>query len=322
MADISISRGNTLPDSSAKADFHNLIDSSTLSLSEIVNADINTNAAIANSKLNLAAIAQAIAMTSKQFLFAKGADVASATSITLGTDGNCFDITGTTTIQTIAVKQAGSIAILHFDGALTLTDDTGNLELGGQDLTVAAEDEVVLKCDGTNWHLVSASTQLTSLDYEFVSTAALSNDATVVVTDLAVGYDYIFNFAYTAPQNDNDQLMCRMSSDNGSNYDAGAADYEGVGGDLSALTLCGVGIGNAANEHINCDLRLYNPAATQHTCARMFGKYIKPDTTTTTCDEYGGYHVKSAVAIDAIQFYMSTGNIASGTLNVFRRKLS
>ncbi len=125
----------------------------------IENVNIKSTAAIAASKLNLTTIAQSMVMSSKQFLTAKGADVASATSITLGTDGNCFDITGTTTIQTIATKQAGSIAVLHFDGALTLTDDTGNLELQGSDLVVAAEDEVILKSDGTNWHLVAHSSR-------------------------------------------------------------------------------------------------------------------------------------------------------------------
>lgn len=123
----------------------------------IDNDNIKTAAGILASKLNLSSIAQAIAMSSKEFLWAKGADVASATSISLGTDGNVFDITGTTNIQTITAKQAGSVVVLHFDGALTLVDDTGNLELQGSNLTVAAEDEVILKSDGTNWHLVATS---------------------------------------------------------------------------------------------------------------------------------------------------------------------
>lgn len=123
----------------------------------IEDANIKSGAAIANSKLNLTTMAQAIAMSSKEFLWAKGADVVSGTSIALGTDGNCFDITSTTTIQTITAKQAGTVVILHFDGALTLTDNTGNLELQGADLIVAAEDEVILKSDGTNWHLVASS---------------------------------------------------------------------------------------------------------------------------------------------------------------------
>lgn len=123
----------------------------------IDNANIDASAAIVASKLDLSTIAQDIAMSSSQILWAKGADVASGTSIALGTDGNVFDITGTTTIQTITAKQAGSVVVLHFDGALTLTDDTGNLELQGADLTVAAEDEIILKSDGTNWHLVAYS---------------------------------------------------------------------------------------------------------------------------------------------------------------------
>lgn len=123
----------------------------------IDNDNIDAAAAIAASKLNLATMAQSIAMSSKQFLWAKGADVASGTSIALGTDGNCFDITGTTTINTITAKQAGSVVLLHFDSALTLTDDTGNLELQGANLAVAAESEVILKSDGTDWHLVSYS---------------------------------------------------------------------------------------------------------------------------------------------------------------------
>ena len=153
----------------------------------IQNVNIAGNAAIENSKLNLASITQDIThsgaltqsglstfsadtehtaevkMTGDQLLFSKGADVASGTSITLGDDGNQFDITGTTTIQTITIKQAGSIVWLKFDGALTLTDNTGNLELQGADITISAEDTVGLLSDGTNWHLVSSTSAATDL---------------------------------------------------------------------------------------------------------------------------------------------------------------
>lgn len=321
MATIGISRGNTLPDSSGKADFHNLIDTATLSLSDIVNADINTNAAIANSKLNLAAIAQAVAMSSKQFLFAKGADVASATSITLGTDGNCFDITGTTNIQTIAVKQAGSVVILHFDGALTLVDDTGNLELGGQNLSISAEDEVILKCDGTNWHLVSASTRLTSLDYEFVSTTAISNDATVAVTGLAAGYDYIFSFQNLEPQNDSDVLQAVVGTGATPTYQATLyTDYSDTGGTFMQLSGA---VGNAANECITTDITVLNPAAEKWTLVNTNpgGRIAADGAYAGDYGIYGGAWL-GTTAVTAIRFNFSTGNMDLGTLNVFRRKLS
>jgi hypothetical protein len=51
MATITLTRGGDLPDSAAKADFHNLVDTATVAASAIVNADISTSAAIADTKL-------------------------------------------------------------------------------------------------------------------------------------------------------------------------------------------------------------------------------------------------------------------------------
>ena len=126
--------------------------------------NIKSSAGIAASKLDLSSISQAITfsntvtMNSKILKMAKGIDVASGTSITLGEDGNFFDITGTTTIQTITAKQAGTVVWLQFDGTLTLTHSTGNLELLS-DMGVDAGDCVCLVCDGTNW-VLAGSTQL------------------------------------------------------------------------------------------------------------------------------------------------------------------
>ena len=52
MANITITRGNTLPDSSAKADFHNLIDQASAAITGIVNADVDGSAAIAGTKIS------------------------------------------------------------------------------------------------------------------------------------------------------------------------------------------------------------------------------------------------------------------------------
>lgn len=51
MATITITRGTTLPDSAAKADFHNLVDNASAGITNIVNADIDSAAAIADTKL-------------------------------------------------------------------------------------------------------------------------------------------------------------------------------------------------------------------------------------------------------------------------------
>jgi hypothetical protein len=74
--------------------------------------------------------------------WSKGADVASANALTLGADGNYFDITGTTAITSIATVGVGTVVKLHFDGALTLTHHATDLILpGGANITTAAGDE-------------------------------------------------------------------------------------------------------------------------------------------------------------------------------------
>lgn len=81
----------------------------------------------------------------KSVYWSKGADVASATSLTLGSDGNSFDVTGTTAITSIATWAVGGLAILQFDGALTLTHHATDLILpGAANITTAAGDIAVM----------------------------------------------------------------------------------------------------------------------------------------------------------------------------------
>ena len=96
----------------------------------------------------------------------KGSDVASADSITLQADGNTFDVTGTTTINHITSTNwiVGSVMILHFDGAITLTNNAGgltgseaNILLSGDvNYTTSAGDILTFVLhDSTNWQEIS-----------------------------------------------------------------------------------------------------------------------------------------------------------------------
>ena len=97
--------------------------------------------------------------TVTQFRWAKGADRASATALTLGTDGNYFDITGTTAITSIATLRVGIMVCLHFDGILTFTHSVANLILpGGANITTAANDEAIMVEYATGqWRCISYS---------------------------------------------------------------------------------------------------------------------------------------------------------------------
>ena len=86
----------------------------------------------------------------------KGADVASvADGMTLGADGNFFDITGTTNLDSIAAQTVGKEVTLQFDGVLTVTDG-GNLNLAGNFVT-SADDILKLVTDGIDWWEISRS---------------------------------------------------------------------------------------------------------------------------------------------------------------------
>jgi hypothetical protein len=79
-----------------------------------------------------------------QIQWSKGADVASATALAVLTDGNYFDVTGTTTITSInTTGGAGTLIKLHFDGVVTLTHDSTDLILAGAtNFTTEAGDEL------------------------------------------------------------------------------------------------------------------------------------------------------------------------------------
>jgi len=83
-----------------------------------------------------------VATFGKQVRWKKGGDISSATSLTIDTDGNYFDVTGTTTITSFSSVGIGTVIKLHFDGALILTHNASDLVLpGGANITTAAGDE-------------------------------------------------------------------------------------------------------------------------------------------------------------------------------------
>ena len=93
--------------------------------------EITIGASIANTF-------SAINTFSAQTRWAKGADIASASPLVLGTDGNYFDVTGTTGFSQITCT-AGTLFMLQFDGALTMTDGA-SLDLAGANITTVAGD--------------------------------------------------------------------------------------------------------------------------------------------------------------------------------------
>ena len=139
-----------------------------------------------------------LSANSHQINESKGADVASAAALTLGADGNFFDITGTTSITSIVTRGVGTEVTLQFDDILTLTHHAIDLILpNGQNITTYAGYVLTLREYASgDWIVVSASAS--SSGWEFVeNTYDFSVDGVVgsiESADFADGYEYRFSF--------------------------------------------------------------------------------------------------------------------------------
>jgi len=71
----------------------------------------------------------------------KGADIASSSTIVIGTDGGYFDITGTTGITAMTVA-VGRMFTLQFDGVVILTNSSTLKLSGAANFTTAAGDHL------------------------------------------------------------------------------------------------------------------------------------------------------------------------------------
>lgn len=81
----------------------------------------------------------------------KGADVASASTLTLGADGNTFAITGTTTVNYITTTgwRSGSRVMLVLPASLTLTSGATSVPANTAALTLAGGQNIVTPSTGT-----------------------------------------------------------------------------------------------------------------------------------------------------------------------------
>lgn len=269
--------------------------------------------------------------------YTKGGDIASASPLVLDTDGNYFDVTGTTGFSQITCT-AGDFFMLQFDGALTMTDGA-NLDLGGEDIVTAAGDRGLFYAVATNTaQLITWLTEGNPVAlgaFEFVSTAAIGLATTVVVTGLVAGYDYKFVLEAFAPTDDAEIIWMRWSDDAGVSYEAGAADYQwamttvGTGSeDVSdaQIDLTGATMGNDASLYSTLEITMPNPnASSEQTTAIWRGFTMNNVATPAVSDVSGGARfIQGTDAVDAVQFLWSGGSTfkAQGDITVWRRKRS
>ena len=290
----------------------------------------------------LASLTEAQTFTKTQ-TWTKGADVASATNLALG-DGNYFDITGTATITGIATKGVGTTVKLHFDDVLTLTHSAADLVLpGGANITTAAGDEAEFVEYATgDWRCTvytKASGEAVVAAggaWNLVGTIEASNDATLTITGLDSTYDqYVIGISDMVPTSDGVGLYLRVGDSGG--IDSGASDYAwGFYGDNandtswdgqsqqdnadSAIHICSPAfmgsMGNQPGEGLGCLLSLNRPGDGT-TYPGFSGTIVSVSDVGQSQVLFMGGHRLSAITLDRIQIFCSTGNISTGRLSVW-----
>lgn len=168
--------------------------------------------------------------------------------------------------------------------------------------------------------------------WTLISTATASNSASLEFTSLSSTYQiYKFFITDLQPITDNTFLYLRTSTDNGSTWDSTSGDYAWALNrsttsaspqqslTATAITLIsnnnGYGVGTGANEFVNAEITLYNPAGTNYTFVSFVTSYVNASGTIGT--NMGVGVRKSAADVDGIQFLMSSGNISTGIIKMY-----
>lgn len=215
-----------------------------------------------------------------------------------GTSRPAYAVAGTIWAKNVPASSA--IELYIFDG-------TSDILMGTVDLTGAR-----FEAEGGNV-------------LEEIATAEASGDASLDFTgfDASRYSSYLFRLEAIKPTASSAYLFVRTSNDSGASFDAGASDYtylQGRGGSVQLAdrfsvdyTLIGGGAGEGG---LSGDLRVFAPHEALPTGMVSSATWMYPGSSSFYHDTAGGGRV-AAEAVDAIRFYMSAGNIASGRITMY-----
>jgi hypothetical protein len=183
---------------------------------------------------------------------------------------------------------------------------------------------------------VGSFTGLGNLKFISRSTASSSSSLSITSGLTSTYKEYIFFFNNIHPGTDAKSLQFNLSADSGSNYNVtktttffraqhteggGASVFEYVAGDDLAQSTAAANISNlcgADNDQcVSGYLHLFEPSST--TFVKHFISVVNSTFTDTdgSANLYMAGYGNTTSAVDAIQFKMSSGNIDSGTIDMY-----
>lgn len=236
-----------------------------------------------------------------------------------------------TTILTIGPGGASSAT---FAGTLNIPDGTVSTYAKIASGVFASSANIIA---GTASKLVDAANFKSGLrgleSYTLLSSQTASSSSQLVFTSLITSEfdEYVFEFIDIVPVTSGAILYSQFSSDNGATW-LSTANYSRAGtlsqtssASVFAINQTGqqqMGLSGSLNtsERYACNgsAKLFNPLSTQKS-QRLSFQMSYANTTPVYEDLHGTiyYDPTTLVACTAIRFYMSSGNIASGTVRMY-----
>ena len=243
-------------------------------------------------------------------------------------------LTATLPAAATATADFSVFIINRSTGLVTIDGNAAETINGRTTITLGIGDSCLLVCDGTSWYALGLS------DWTMLGKATASASASIVFTNASVfaaEFDVLMiELVEILPATDNVSFRVRVSEDGGATYKAGVSDYKEhraettsaattYAASAGANSLIGLGssLGNAATEGYSGILYLFKPSGTtQHKKFRLHANYIDNAATPNTVNVDGAAsYVLSAAAINALEFAMGSGNIASGVVRVWGHRL-
>lgn len=233
---------------------------------------------------------------------------------------------GTVNLATIANVPLGTDLEIRNDGTALLTVDGNGSETvnGFTTLTLAVGEAATLRRVTAGW--VSSALPAEAFIRRQVASASAAVDFT-----LPAGFSaYRLEWSAVRPATDGSALWIRTSTDGGSSFAAGAADYSGtleVSAPGSSSVFCSTGTASAFGVSLGLDTA-NGAASCQGTATIWIGDGTREPhcrSNSTGLDNasgapgnhrYAGYR-SGATPINAIRALMSAGNITAGRFTLF-----
>jgi len=256
--------------------------------------------------------------------------VSALAPLDIDTDGNYFDVTGTTNFAAMTVE-SGNFFMLQFDGALTITHGSGIEIPGAANLTTATGDRLICYATAANTvEVMSVETEAAAAGgaWNLISTVTASGASSADFTSsIDSTYDeYVIIGVGIVPGTDAQDLWCRLG--NGGAFDTSGYDYvtsgkqsDGTGGvddhndsgdGVAQIVVSGdfgtgTEWGTATGETGNLVLHLHDPSSSLYTRMDMISSH--DNATGVNCHHRTAGHRVESAAHDRIQFLFASGNI-------------